>query len=587
MARSVSARRRRHGVGSWRGRRASDNGYMIMPGTGAAPRPVADERARRYFAANRAALAASQPALAELLAPEAPALSYTLARDGYLTWQTSDGRWQIDCSLPLRAAQAMLATAALSGTTACLLAPSHAAQIRAALDRLGACQALIVIMPERAELASALACDDFSAELAARRLFFATGPQWTAELSKLLGDYEGLPTPTQFLRTVLLADEQANPLITAAQRLISDENTRRAQRLAEMARCAPRQADAGRVCVVAGSQFRLWNDAGWVLSHALLNAAPSGAVGPRQISIYDPDDPSSASTLAWIRAAERCSCVIAANIVRGDVHAVLPDSCPWIAWLTTHRAPRWMPQSPNDLLLVTDAATRQACLDCGWPADRVRIAVWPRVMLNDVPETDRHGLGLIADTQALQPPPEIRDMSSHRLLWEYITEELAGDPYRVGTDAQAYLIGRARRFDIAAESLDCACFINRLITPAIEQAVARLLIQAHLPLHLFGTGWDELDDFRAHWSGPVTTRSALHAAAGSCQALVHTWPLRRAHPIGAMDRPIVMPGTSAQSLLSSAHAMLSDRTVAGEVGRGHALDASMIWSWIDGRRIAA
>ena len=103
-------------------------------------------------------------------------LEYVYSRDGSLSALDEAGRWWSGCSLPMRAQAAMLANLKVTGRVVCLLAPPHAATVRVALDKIGPRRAIIVLVPDSRELRVLLACDDFSAEIRERRLWFASGP---------------------------------------------------------------------------------------------------------------------------------------------------------------------------------------------------------------------------------------------------------------------------------------------------------------------------------------------------------------------------------------------------------------------------
>src|SRR6202035_5470454 len=104
-------------------------------------------------------------------------VDWVYARDGSLTARDSTG-WVSGCSLPLRAAQAMLQQLTVTGVVACFLSPVHGAQVRAALDKLDASQAVIALMPEMRDLRIALGCFDFSDDIQRHRLWFAWGENW-------------------------------------------------------------------------------------------------------------------------------------------------------------------------------------------------------------------------------------------------------------------------------------------------------------------------------------------------------------------------------------------------------------------------
>ena len=82
-------------------------------------------------------------------------------------------------------------------------------------------------------------------------------------------------------------------------------------------------------------------------------------------------------------------------------------------------------------------------------------------------------------------------------------------------------------------------FVERLIRPAVVQAVALSLIGSGLPLRVFGDGWPKLEEFRQPAGGPIHSRTELANAVATSRALVHCWPERHAHPIEAAGRPLV------------------------------------------------
>src|SRR4051812_28336614 len=104
---------------------------------------LAARQAAENFNANRAALRATQPLSLDLRDPPD---EWVFARDGSLTAReqrvsfTVDAApsnpWLAGCSVPMLAAKEVLKTLNVTGPVACFLAPSHAAQVRVALDRM-------------------------------------------------------------------------------------------------------------------------------------------------------------------------------------------------------------------------------------------------------------------------------------------------------------------------------------------------------------------------------------------------------------------------------------------------------------------
>ena len=96
-----------------------------------------------------------------------------------------------------------------------------------------------------------------------------------------------------------------------------------------------------------------------------------------------------------------------------------------------------------------------------------------------------------------------------------------------------------RQFGIPGEAFDRRLFVDRLIIPAYQQGVARILLREKLPVRLHGQGWDRIDEFRPHAAGAVSSSRALRAIAREAAAFVHVWPGGHAHPIDALGRPVV------------------------------------------------
>ena len=172
---------------------------MQTPAFAPPPRPSnpAEARGRDNLAANLSAFARTDntfdPSSAERLDG---AGEFLHARDGSLTHRTPAG-WAAGCSLPRRAARQQLRTMDVGGPVACFLDPPHAADLRAALDRLTAAHAVVAVVLDAAALPVLLSCEDFSADVAAHRLWVVAGADWAARLRALFDRHPGLPTPSQ------------------------------------------------------------------------------------------------------------------------------------------------------------------------------------------------------------------------------------------------------------------------------------------------------------------------------------------------------------------------------------------------------
>ena len=296
---------------------------------------LASSQAHDNLAENRASIARSQ---GNLTIADAPGdVEWVFARDRALTFRNADGTWFNGCSLPRRAAEEMMRKLDVAGPVACFLAPLHAAQLRVALDRLRHEQAVIAIVPDPAQMPLLLSCDNFTVDIERHRLWFVIGNGWAEDLKALFAGHPGLCTPTQFIRLPAIDNETIDALIPPAQKAFADTN---ADRLAGMRRLRETYTRRSqRLCVIAPSQFRLWDDAG----HAL-----AGLFSGDDALRIDLDDPTQASALALAQRSQDCGAIVAANIGRGDLPNVLSDSIPWITWASDTRIPTPAPL-PNTI----------------------------------------------------------------------------------------------------------------------------------------------------------------------------------------------------------------------------------------------
>ena len=492
----------------------------------------ADRLAHHCWLANLDALARSQPRLVEALRREQIHVSeWIFARDGALTAFTGPGRWWTGCSLPHRAASAMLRTLEVSGVVGCLLDPPHAAHVRVTLDKLRRNQAVVAACPDLPQLALLLHCDDFTADVGANRLWFAWGEGWQAELAKVFEENPGLPTPSTFIRLPTHDDAMIERLVTKAQEVFGDEGVRRAGVLKTIRNEGKAAPAATPIAVVAPSLFRLWEDAPLTLASLLPN---------RTTKVLDTDNPATASPLALAAAAAGCGALVTADFARADAPQLLPDGLPWITWVTTPRVPARFPAASRDALLLADPAWRDNARSQGWPDERLAVATLPaRTHIPPLPAAPI--AAIIADTKPLTAPPRLEDYSSHRLLWEQIAAELTASPFAGIGDPEGYLVSRRQHAGINGSGFDDRLFLIDLIAPAVAQGLARLLLEAGVPIRLHGKGWMEIETFSRAAGGAVTSREELLAAVDAATILIDPRPLAGPHPVYSMGRPVVRP----------------------------------------------
>jgi hypothetical protein len=529
------------------------------------PPTEAGRAAAQNFAANRAALAQTQPRLLEALSASSHDVTWVYGREGYLTGMHPGERWHTGCSVPLLAARAMLRTLEAGTGAACLLHPSHAAQMRVALDRHGDHHALICITQDVWGLAVLLHCEDFSTEIRGGRLWFAWGDAWSSELGGLLDERPGLPTPSRFIRIPNTEPAVAERLVKGAQEIFAAHNARRAAMIAKCrAEGKPTVAPAGErtMCVIARSAFRLWDDAG----HALFTTLSRGDASNVTWQRVDPDDPAGSSPLTLATTAAAADVVVAADVFRADAGPLTPAEQPWVTWVTTPRIPAAGSAGPNDRLLVADARWRDVAIAAGWAPEQIGEAGWPDATANvSASNATEPRLTLIADTVPLDPPESLADFSSHCLLWEKLRRYLLADPFALPEDVERWLRDQARAEGIDPSQLDKPLFLTRLVIPAYQQALAALLLDAGLPLSVHGAGWADLPRFAPHARGPVNSRDELREIAHVAAALVHPWPDTAAHAINVLGRPVIRAsGRRKDTFVRDARLGLADASA----GRG-------------------
>lgn len=528
---------------------------------------LAQRQSEANLRANLSALA-GRGRMPRVPAAPGPEWEWVFARDGTLTVRRdADGGFWGGCSVPTRRARLQLRDYAppTPHGTACLLAPAHPADARAALDRLPAEHALLVLIPNADAATVFLRADDFSAHLARGRVFIHWGEDWADQLRGTLLDHPGLAIPTQFIRLKSADVSAAEAMIAPAQAVFSEVTRLRAAEWESIiSASAAVGALPGRLCVVAGSRFRLWRDAGMQLLEVLSSERGIDAAH------FDVDDPLCATPLALARAAREATAVVAVDRCRADLPAgAFPLDRPWVAWLTHARPiPAWTSAGLGDALLVADRSLHDAAIAAGWPAARVRRVAWPTARsIERANASDGSVLAIIADVQPLHPPEDLNQFSSHRLLWEWLAEHLRRDTFASTDNAQALLRQGMQKLGVDEQGFPFARFENELVASAHAVGTARCLLSrlattGRIELRLHGDGWDAFDDLRAFHRGPVRTRDQFRAAVGAATAVVHVGLTGGPHPIDAVGRPVVRRphGQGEAALLTAVEAALRGET---------------------------
>ena len=219
----------------------------------------ARSQAGDFYAVNCEAIAKVQPEILPLLDPPPDNIEFLYGRDGSITAMLPGAKWWGNCSLPRRSAECMFKSLEIRGVLGCFLSPVHAAQIRAALDRLEPHQAVLALIPDQQALQTIMHCGDFAKDIASHRLWLAAGDDWRSILTHLFINNPGLPTPADFIRAISPDSSAADALIGPAQKVFADATTRRAAEIQCVTKRPMHRQSLTDFCVIAPSHFRLWN----------------------------------------------------------------------------------------------------------------------------------------------------------------------------------------------------------------------------------------------------------------------------------------------------------------------------------------
>jgi hypothetical protein len=490
------------------------------------PADSADGAAAKRWERNLAAIRILQPKLEQWVKSVSVPFKWAFARDGYLTAKDGEA-WFRGCSVPLLAGREMLKKLELSGSVGCFVCPSHAGEIRACFERLGANQAFVAVVSDPLTLAVMLHCDDFSAEIRGGRLLFAGGWDWAAQLDAIFESQPGLALPQTFIRTVLIDDEELNRFAAEAQAIISDLTARRTQRTTLMRQSAERtRRRSGKILVVAPGLVRVADLSGIALAATLCAESEDESISVR----LDPDCPLSGSPLAVATAIAECDAIVTANTFRAGFPGLVPANRPWITWVTYGPLSILPPEdcAPGDGILLADPDWKEAARQAGWREEQIGIAGWPDRLGLFAASAQATGksLGLLADARPVQMPDKLNEVSSHRLLWEMIDQELTLDPFVLGNDPQKFLQARMAKLGVKAEKFEFSLFFEGLILPAYWAGLTKVCANAGISVSIIGR---------------VDSPEALAERILECAALIHPIPSRQAHPVNVLGRPVVQP----------------------------------------------
>lgn len=487
--------------------------------------------AARNYESNRAALEAVWPRTLLCLPESLPELEWLYARDGALSARHIDRQWFGQVSVPQKSAQKMLGKAIVTGSSAVLLAPTHAQQIRTVLNRMTRQQVLLVVLPGEFTAGVILACEDFSSEIRGQRLWIAAGPEWGEELIAILEKQDGIAPASMMIRVPGLNADTVERTLKPCEQILS-KNSQTHRNHLTLLHTKPRQPSRPirKLCVVTGS-FKLWDDAPFLLGQAITQTSLKTVV-------LDSSIPTQCSALKVARSADGCDALLTANLARADLPLVIPANVPWITWVTGNRTPDYVQGATVDRLIVAEEVHYRAAIARGWPESQVLVGHEPV----RAPAASRTAqIAIFADLPSVTMPKSVEDLSSQRLVWDRVEHEVSQNALCIGSSPDEYLYRLADEVGIARSAFPLVLFRTELLVPTFIRAFAKQLHARGTRFSIHGSGWDALPELEPHARGPIESADAFAAALAGCSGILDVWPGEVAHPARRAGRPILKP----------------------------------------------
>jgi hypothetical protein len=484
------------------------------------------------FERNRAALDRHWPRTVMALPETLPELEWLFARDGALSARHVDGRWFNDLSVPKRSAEKMMKSFGVVGTSAVLLGPTHACQVRRVLDLMPTTHALIAVIPGELAAGVIAACEDFSADIVAGRLWIAAGPDWSEELKAILETNVGLMPPQTMIRVPGLNAAVVEHLSRPCDGLLSLHGKNHKQLIA-LLHAKPRspRRPAQKVCVVA-TKFELWNDGG-----QLLGEAARGSTLERVM--VDASSPTQASDLKLVRSLEGCDAIVTANVGRSDRPGIVPDDVAWITWATGAAVPAQVISAKDDRLVIADESLRPLAKAAGWTDEFISVASesWPDRF--DHVSKEKKKPAILLDLKPATLPASIEAMSSLKVVCELAERELIQKPLAARGSIDSFLLACADHVGVPRDGFPLDVFKQHLVLPTLAREVAIELDRLGVDFSIFGSGWDAVPTLAARCRGAITTPAQFAECLTSTSAIIDVWPDVPTHAARRVGLPLV------------------------------------------------
>jgi len=475
--------------------------------------------------ANLQALAQVDRALADRLAALALPSSIQPARgrDGTQTWRLvrSDGssEWFGRTSMPSISAEGLLSRFDAGAGNVALAGIGCGLEAKLLSERLGQHRAVVVLETEPLNLALALRLWNVAGAIRGRQIIFIVAedlPALGRRLAEFCESHVGFDLPAAMLAWPWRSNDENQAYQMLLEQVASQvrrSRQQRAQAMLEILSRSGRQAGPPKAVAVctAVPGVATGRLAGW-----LAEGAESLGLGA---ACCWPESPLQAGSLASLDAAVHLA------ERQGPVQVVLVDQVragwPWgevdgllIGWLASAISPSEAHKptaGKDDWVVASTEAQREGLLRLGWRPDRVvrlPAAISPRIFQDDGAH-ERQDVVVLSDLPPDQAEHAGVRLYSQRMLWESLQKRIAQrcDTWQPAEAADAL---RAAQRETGLELTDPTVreqfleHVRQCLVPAVlMRRLAAALCEAHLPVRIYGRGWQQADFAGQATAGPM------------------------------------------------------------------------------------
>jgi len=440
----------------------------------------------------------------------------------------------------------------ITAQVSCLLDPQHAQMIRAVLEKLEDSKSLIVVIPDDLTSRIILGCADFSGPIGSHKMILVHGYDWAKQLDRLFDLRPGLPLPSQFVKLNALGGARFEELKSLAEKSLSNAATRR-NHVTSLVRSQAEQPGNRQqsMCILGRSAWNIFDDA----ACHLLNLG----IADNSVSVIDLADPVQTSTLALLTACQNADVLVAADWYRADQPGVIPERIAMITFASKLRVAQFDPTTRNRLI-AADCEIARCAIQSGWPAACVQIAC-EAPLTHQASEYHPKQVILMFDLPDLAPPKAISEVSTRKLVWDRVREEISADPFAARGAPVTYLTKLFGKLNVTAEPEVIDVMLNRLVHPQLAIATAAKLQDRVKNFSIRGRGWDRVEGVAAVWKGAIQTTANFVAATERASVLLDVWPGLASHRARRCGLPLVAVwGSGSASIFEACRSSQHVRT---------------------------